>query len=432
MGVNVISTTTLPNFMEGAGGSFPKTLVLLNTAQLIKGLESLNGTPNYTNGSGVYDFSQTLPQFNATNSYAVSEKTLDAYAEATFAATNWTGNLGVRVVQTNTLASTAVNNILSVTVADTTNPTNPGIVQYSPTTPVSAKGSYLMPLPSVNLNYHITPKLQLRLGGAEVLTRPDLNQLVPTATNNALNQQYVLTYGGNASLKPITAWQADTSLEWYYRPRALFAVAVFGKWLKNDITTVQINGVDIGAQGCFNGQPCQSLPFDIIKPVNGDTAQVYGVEISWQQILQNGFGANAQFTHNWSQTIVDGVKAGPENGVSPTTFSVGLLYESGPISANVSYQYSSSFTYASSTEVTGYPAISTDSDWLTATASYQLNKQVKIYVEGKNLTNSIVRTYLNGNSYATWASGSTSTGNSVDAGYSAFGRTITAGVGMRF
>ncbi len=434
MGANVISMTNLPNYMKGAGGSFPTTVVKLNVAALLKGLKTLDGTTNYTAGSGVYDFGLTLPQYNPTNSYDVKETTVTAYAEATFSGERWTGNLGLRLVRTETQASTSVNNILSVTVDDTSNPTNPGVVGYSPATPTTAKGSYFLPLPSVNLNYRLAPGLQLRLGGAEVVARPDLNQLAPTATNNAINQQYLLTYAGNAKLRPIKAWQADVSLEWYYKPKALLSVALFSKWLRDDITTGQVNGVDIGAVGCFNGGACTPLLFDVVKPINGDRATVYGIELGWQHILSNGLGARAQYTHTWSQTTVDGVSAGPENGVSPTTASLGVLYESGPISANVSWDYAGPFRYATYTEVTGWPAISTSSNWVTATASYQITPAIKVYVEGKNLANTIVKTYLNGNTDAIWASGApiAGTGSSVDAGYAAYGRTFTVGVSARF
>ncbi len=70
--------------------------------------------------------------------------------------------------------------------------------------------------------------------------------------------------------------------------------------------------------------------------------------------------------------------------------------------------------------------------WVTATASYDVTKQVKLYVEGRNLTNSIVRTYLNGDPNVIWASGSTGTSNSVGAGYTAYGRSFTAGVRFGF
>lgn len=432
MGADVISTFNFPNFMGGAGGNFPRTMALLNVDALLAGLKALDGTPNYTAGEGVYDFSLTEPVFNPTNSYDVNEKTFAAYIEGSFSTDQVSGNAGLRIVSTQTRASTATNEILSVTVDDTSNPTNPGVVEYSDITPVAAKGHYTLALPSLNLAWHIRPDLQLRLGAAETLARPNLNQLVPTATNNAINQEYILYYGGNAALRPIKARQFDASLEWYYQSKAMLSVALFQKTLRGDITTAQTNGVDIGAVGCFNGDPCAPLPFSVVQPVNGDTATVSGIEIGWQHVLDNGFGVRAQYTHTWSKTVIDGVSAGPEAGVSPTTASANIFYESGPILASLSWDYASSFTQATFTEVTGWPAVAKATHWLNATASYQVTPRIKLYLEGKNLTNTVVRTFLNGNPYAVWAGGATGTGSGVDAGYSAFGRTVTIGVGISF
>jgi len=281
LGGGILSTFNFPNYLQGAGGSFPHTAVLLNVPALLNGLRKLDGTPNYDKG-GVYDFNLTLPRFNAVNSYDVNERTWTAYVEARLSGSRWSGNIGVRGVWTNTRASTAVDNILSVTVANTSNPTNSATVISSDPTSLVKNGNYFLPLPSANLNFTIIKNLQLRVAGARVLARPDLNQLAPTQTNNAINQQYVVTFNGNANLKPITAWQVDTSLEWYYRPKSLISAAFFSKWLKDDITTLQVNNVDIGAVGCFNGQPCAPLPFNVVQPVNGNQATLYGVELGLQ------------------------------------------------------------------------------------------------------------------------------------------------------
>jgi len=432
MGQNVISTFNFPNYFAGAGGHFPTTQLLINADALLAGLKSLDGTPNYTSGEGVYNFADTLPVFNPTNSYIVSEKTVSGYIEASFAGTNWNGNIGLRLVHTETHAATAINKVLSVTVADTANPTASAVTEYSEATPLEANGSYTIPLPSANLNIGLTDKLHLRLAAAQTVARPNLNQFAPTETDDTSDQNYVVTYDGNASLKPIKAWQVDASLEWYYAPNDMVSVALFGKKLRGDITTIERNNVDIGAVGCFNGDPCKPLLFSVIEPVNGDDSKVYGIELSWQHMLKSGFGIRAQFTHTWSSSTVEGQDVGNIAGIAPTTYSINPFYEKGPISLSVSWDHSSSFTYANFTEIDGVPAIAKAYDWVTATASFDITKEIKVYVEGRNLTNSIVRTYLNGDPNVIWASGATGTSSSVGAGYTSYGRTFTAGVRVGF
>jgi TonB-dependent receptor len=432
MGQDVISTFNFPNYFAGAGGNFPTTQVLINAQNLLNGLKSLDGTPNYTSGEGVYNFADSLPQFNATNSYVVREKTISGYLEASFSGHSWNGNIGVRLVHTDTTASTAINKIVSVTVADTANPTASAVTEYTDATPVVAHGSYTIPLPAANVNFGLSDNLHLRLAVAQTVARPNLNQFAPTETDDTSDQNYVITYSGNANLKPIKAWQADASLEWYYQPHNMVSIALFGKKLRDDITTIEENNVDIGAVGCFNGKPCVPLLFNVIEPINGDDAKIYGIELSWQHILHNGFGMRAQFTHTWSKTIVNGQDAGQEAGVSPTTFSINPFYEHGPISLSVSWDYSSSFVAASFTEVDGVQAIASAYSWVTATAGYDITKHIKVYVEGRNLTNSIVRTTLGGNPNVIWASGAVGTSSAVGAGYTAYGRTFTAGIRFGF
>lgn len=432
MGADVISTFKFHDFFGGTGGNFPHTMVLIDANALLDGLKSLDGTPNYTAGTGTYNFADTLPQLNPTNSYVVTEQTYSGYIEASFGGSRWSGNVGVRLVHTDTHASTAINQIISVTVADTANPTSSGVIDYSDATPIAAKGSYTIPLPAANLNLALLDDLHLRLGVAQTVARPNLNQFAPTETDNASNQDYTVTYSGNTSLKPIKAWQADASLEWYYAPNDLVSAAFFGKKLRDDITTIERIDQDIGAVGCFNGHACAPLLFNVIEPINGDTAKIWGVELSWQHMLANGLGIRAQYTRTWSRTRVEGESAGPEAGVAPTTFSINPFYEHGPISLSVSWDHTSSFTYATYTEVAGVPAIAKAFDWVTATAAYDITKRIKVLIEGRNLTNAIVRTNLNGDPNVIWASGAVGTGSSVGSGYTAYGRTYTAGIRFGF
>src|SRR5262249_48958635 len=137
--------------------------------------------------------------------------------------------------------------------ANPANPTDPAFVQYSDATPTSSTGSYTEALPSLNLTYRFASDLQIRFGASETITRPELNQLAPTRTDDSLNRDYRVDYSGNSELKPIKAYGADLSLEWYYQPKSALTVAAFGKYIKDFITTQVLTNVDLGVQGFFNG-----------------------------------------------------------------------------------------------------------------------------------------------------------------------------------
>jgi iron complex outermembrane receptor protein len=436
LGANVISTRTFPNYMQGAGGSFPKTIAVFNIPALLNALKTLDGQPNlYVPGAPNYDFNASLPQFNAVNSYNVRETSSAAYFQAAFAGDNWAGNAGVRVVHTRTTASTAVNEIQTVTIANTSNPTDPAFVQYSDATPTTASGSYTRPLPSLNFTYHFRPDLQLRFGASETMTRPELNQLAPTRTDNSLNRVYRIDYAGNSELKPIKAYSADLSLEWYYQPKSALTLAIFGKNIRDFITMRTSNDVDLNVQGYFDGSttPVPVL-YTIVQPVNGDKAYIEGLEFGFQHLLPSGFGVHGQYTRTWSKAYVDGAYVGQLEHVSSNSASLGVLYEKGPISANVNWDYDGSSVAQTFTEIQGWSAYQKSFSWVTAQVSYELLQGFKVYFEGKNLANAIARTYLANRSDAVWSSGIliNGTGSSVGQGYSAYGRTYTLGLSYRF
>ncbi|MFZ8483257.1 hypothetical protein ACO1NB_13820, partial [Staphylococcus aureus] len=77
-------------------------------------------------------------------------------------------------------------------------------VQYSDATDFSETSSYTFALPSANFAYWVIPdRMQLRAALGETISRPDLNQLAPNATNNAINGEPQLYYTGTAGLRPI-------------------------------------------------------------------------------------------------------------------------------------------------------------------------------------------------------------------------------------
>ncbi|MET3107796.1 iron complex outermembrane receptor protein [Oxalobacteraceae bacterium GrIS 1.18] len=413
LGNNVVSITSLPNFMHGAGGSYPTALPQFSVPAYLNALKKLDGTPNTQAGvpdGTVYNLASTLPALNKTNSYKVSEKTVAAYVEATMSGEKWNSNVGLRLIKTETTASTYVNNILSIYDPTPEIPTSSPQVNYSAPTPTSSSGSYVKPLPSANFSYWLRSDLQLRLGAAEVMARPSLNQLAPTQTDNTINRVYTIYRSGNADLKPITAFQQDISLEWYYQPKSALTAAVFGKQIKNFITTQVLNDVDIGVPGHL---------YSIQQPINGDRGDVLGLELGFQHLFDNGFGVNLQYTHMTTKAYVSGQYVGALEGITPTSATLGLLYEKGPISTSLSWNWTSAYIAQTFTEVNGVSVTADPFLWVTASASYEINKNFKVYVEGKNLSDAVYKSYL---------------GNNHDEiyGYTAYGREFKVGVAGKF
>jgi TonB-dependent receptor len=443
-GYDVISFTSPPNFMQGAGGSYPSVLPQLNVANLISFLKSLNGKPNpsYCQSlpcSSPYDFSLTLPQANPFNSYDVRERTYSGYVEGTFGGVDWfghdwSGNVGVRVIRTVTIADTAENVPIDVWALSAANATQSFNVDYSAATAFAQRDQYTEALPSLNVSYWLLPKtLQLRGALSEDISRPDLNQLAPNATNEAINGTPILTYTGTAGLKPIKAFAADFSAEWYYHAHSALTAALFYKHITDDIYSSVTSNVNLGTVEYVGGPPGTvpgtPFPWTVEAPANGASEVYKGVELSWQHFLDMGLGTHIQVTHTWSSG--DAVNAQP-----PTTFSASLIYDKGPFNADVNWDWTSRYNAycPQCTEVPGWPAVTDPFSWVTASAHYRIGHGFEVYVEGKNLTNAIARTYLNGNPLLPWAPGQLigQSASGVGYGYSAYGRSFIFGASYRF
>lgn len=454
-GANVISMVSPPNFMQGAGGSYPTSLPQLNAPALLAFLQNLDGKPNpfycqtypttcqapYT----PFNFASTLPQPNPFNSYQVAERTTSFFVQADFADDAWSGNLGVRVVHTTTEASTALTVPTAVWTPTITNSSQTFNVIYSTSQPFSDRGKYTLALPSANFSYWVVPeRLKLRAAAAETMSRPSLNNLAPTSTNQAINGTPQLNYSGTAGLKPIKALQEDLSVEWYYQPHAALTVALFRKKIMDDIYNASRSNVDLGTKEYIGGAPgtpgvTSVTPFlwTITAPANGVESIFTGVELTWQHFLENGFGTHVQYTHTKTKGFDQfGNSIGAVNDVPPTTVSISLIYDKGPLSADINWDYAAGYTqYCSQcTEVPGWPAIADSFTWLTASLHYKFAKGFEMYVEGKNLTNTIARTYLNGNPLLPWGPGQLvgESTSGVGAGYSAYGRSFTVGASYRY
>ena len=442
-GFNVISNISIPHFMQGAGGSYPVILPQLNSSQLLAFLKSLDGKPNPQFCPPLpcttpFDYALTLPQINPYNSYSVTEKTLAAYLQADFVADRWSGNLGVRVVHTKTTAGTASAVPTAIWAYQQPGPTATWNVVYGTSQALGANGDYTLALPALNVAYWAVPDtLQVRFGAAETMARPNLSQLAPTSTNNAINGDPTLDYNGTAGLRPVKAWQGDLSIEWYYQRHSALTAAVFYKRIRNDIYTGVTTSVDLGTQKYLGGPPgtVTGTPFlwTVSAPANGAESIFSGVEFTWQHIMENGFGTRMQYTatrtRSYDQT---GLFVGAINAAPPTTYSISLIYDKGPWSADVTWDHQSSYTaYCSQcTDVPGWPAITDAFDWLTASLHFRFARGFEVFAEGKNLSNSVARSYLNSNPLLPWAPGQLvgESESGTGVGYSSYGRTFVLGL----
>ena len=379
LGAQVVQDLRLPNFMRNGGGRYPTRFVSFDVQQYLAALAALDGQPildeNGDPTGDVYDSSLVAPTFDPVQSYDVDEDTLAAYVNANFGTEDWFLNAGLRWIDTDTTARTAIDAIVRVDDPTPGIPTSSPDVTYSPAEPLTEKGNYSKVLPSLNVGWWLRKDILIRAAAAQVISRPSLNQLAPTRTDGTLDRTFEVFYDGNADLEPVEADQADLSVEWYFDDKSVLSGAVFWKDLDGFITYSLEENVDIGVVADIGGAGDAPLLYDVFRPINGDTAKVLGVEVGFQHFFENGFGLRANYTYTDTEAYIDGEKVGPLEGVSESAYSVAFMFENDRWDAQLAADYSGEYVEVTDA-VGGLSEYGDPITWVTASVAYRLTETV--------------------------------------------------------
>jgi TonB-dependent receptor len=407
LGGNVINQTLSPKgFLDGVSGNFPRSFLGFDVDNYAEALKAWDGKPRP--GGGVYSSTASAPAWNPLESYRVTEKTTTAFVQADLSGDGWSADLGVRFVRTKTSSQAWDAKILDIIENGAFNYT----AVYAAPSALQQEASYNFALPSVNFTWSFTDALQLRLGAAKTMARPSVDKLAPSSTTASISWgDFTQIYGGNAELKPYSARQVDASLEWYYAKDSALTFAVYQKNIKNQITNLWLAGQDIGAPG--------GRLFNVQRPINGDKALARGFEIGLQHLWDNGFGVRAQYTRNKSRSWVAGEERALE-GIAPATSSFGVLYEKGPWSMSATADHTDAFVTATNVLGANFNERAKAVTWLTAQVAYEVNKWLRISIEGNNLTDATQEYTLGNNDVK------------LPQGYYRYGRAITLGASIKF
>lgn len=276
-------------------------------------------------------------------------------------------------------------------------------------------------LPSVNAKIEVGGGLQFRAAFSKSITPPEFG-----LTRNyyvlglRADQQDINNNGGpiatgtvgNPYLKPIEGTNIDLSAEYYFGRGGLgqLTLAVFSKRLKGVLT----NGTE-RVPFTNNGGTFDAI---VTTPVNSEsTGKVHGFELAYQQTYDflpgflSGFGIQATYTYvkssgveqsTLSETDPD-VAAGqianvdtsrlPLQGLSKHTVNFTPFYEKGPLSIRLAYNWRSKFLLTTRDVIVPFaPILNEATGQLDGSIFYTINKQIRVGVQGVNLTNEITRT----------------------------------------
>lgn len=371
-----------------------------------------------------------------------SETVKAAYAMADFETElpwglKFNGNAGIRGVFTS-VSGEGVLQLTSIQTNANFNPADPnnaaGVNSATFRQNVAFKGTTTDWLPSVNLNlWAFNDSMVLRLYGAKTVARQPITRLLP-AGNCTVDQRETLDgdaediYGcggriGNPNLQPFTAWSYNASLEWYPNRDTLIS-ATYGKLdvqIGSAITATQQYSPFAGSTVTdpVTGRPLSELEFSVPTYANGPG---YKRDV-WEFQAKTAFtflpwflkytGADVNYSKlssaatNGTRDPLSGDLMAPP-GEAKYYINASLWYDDGKLNLRAAYQKRSqvfncitpcsggnnvSFNYPGEgwdnvrlPYNPGVPRFTDGTTYIDVKASYNINRNLQIYIEGRNMT----------------------------------------------
>ncbi len=333
------------------------------------------------------------------------------------------GNVGVRVVKT------SVESVGGGLMPDMTGSYLEDVLpevreafygQYFENT---TRSSYTDVLPSLNVRVRFDHGLQWRFAASKAIARPEFRLMqnwitlgasaagCATARRDGLREEMCgfddLSYsgsGGNPELKPMRANQFDTALEWYFGPANSAYITVFAKDVKDYFAT------SVGSEILQDGRE-----YVMTRTRNLDEGKIRGFELGYSQFFDflPGFGVQANYTFvdssggtNADVSIPDGTPPEvpvelPLEGLSRRSYNVMGIYERGPVSLRLAYNWRSRYLLTSSDVMPAMrqPVWNDDYGQLDGSIFFNINANMQLGLQANNLTNSTTKLLMGPRGY---------------------------------
>lgn len=375
------------------------------------------------NTLAVSAFSTDIPEVNLETSRVidVQEDTTALYAmtdyETTVSGYPVRGNMGLRVVHTE-----VTSNSYRQDYEITDNGGEFSIAAVGDAIPVSNVSDYTEFLPSANAIIDINDNVLVRAGIFRAISRADPADMgfdrTFTITNGTDDDPITdpddlvnsVSATGNPAIGPLTSWNYDLGVEWYPNPDSILAFSAYYKSFEGGFENVVANET-------FNVDNQ-----DIVRAVSGlqevsqEQTDLFGLEItashrfSYLPGYLSGLGVKGSYNYvdtdfetedslygdlfirdidgNLIQTNEGIVAPGGLPGLSENVFIGTVYYQIGGFDASVIYKSRDEYFQPSTTDGTRLRYVADTSVW-EARASYKLNDNLRVSIEGINLFDEI-------------------------------------------
>lgn len=361
--------------------------------------------------------------FQAGSVWEVSEKIATAFVkaniEAQWGSVSVRGNTGVQIQSSDQSSSTRVWDS-TASAGNNFKPFTDG-------------ATYTDVLPSINLVMGLPDDQTLRMGLAQQLARPRVDQLGAGQTFSVNASTLAPSgSGGNAKLDPWRANAFDISYEKYFAKKGYVAAAAYYKKLTSYI--YQLTQTDHDFSGLTAGTTAATSIGNYTSPFNGQGGALNGLELTASVPLNmvaaglDGFGLIASTSITNSEITIQDPSSNigsnlPLPGMSKNVSNLTFYYEKDGFSSRISQRKRSDFVG----EITGFGAARTlryvkGESVVDLQFGYNFTqgslKGLSLILQANNLTDTAYETY------------SDTTDKQLD--YAKYGRTVLLGANYKF
>jgi iron complex outermembrane receptor protein len=354
----------------------------------------------------------------------VRERQSSAYLQANYEHDKWSGNLGLRFVQTHVNAD--VPTPIPPGKCERAAPGQPAIPCAAYPGAISTAGETISYydnqtgaekfdplagnmyyftktdrrfnnwLPSLNVRYEVTKDMLVRFGASRTIGRQNYNIVGAGFGSPGCDAQGCRVTGPNPDLKPLTADNLDLSWAWYFANRSLVAANVFYSRIDGYAKTGTSGGTTIDLWDPAS----QSLKTYAVNTSSQQGARIKGIELSYEQPFgKTDFG----FTSNVSRAKTKVDDGRPMVGASEWAANLGGYYETDKVSMRLVANYRSEYVSGSTapaptansqglSTVAGIlmptaPTMAAPVTTLAFNASYNFTSNLTLTFDATNLTN---------------------------------------------
>lgn len=255
---------------------------------------------------------------------------------------------------------------------------------YLDTLPVSGSTDEVHVLPGVNLRYALRGRTNLRGAVTQSVARPDYFDLAPSQLVNREDEEVEL---GNTELEATTSTNLDLLFEHYFQSIGVFSGGFFYKSIDDAIFT---RVFDLNS-GTFAG-------FEAVQPVNGGSADLWGLEFAWDQSLSflpgalNGLSVHANYTYTDASTDFTGRPDIAFPGQAANSGNVAVGYERFGFSGRLALTFRDEYLDEVGEEAADDIFIDSHAQ-LDLSAAIRLHPRAQLFVEMINLTDEPLQAY---------------------------------------